>query len=80
MKQKDIALIAVIVIVSAVISLFVSKSIFSTSSNNQQSVEQVQPIDSDFPTKANATYFNGGFDPSQLIQIAPNNNSNPFGS
>jgi hypothetical protein len=79
MKQKDIALIAIIVIVSAIVSLFVSKDIFSSNSSQQQ-VESVQPIDSEFPTKPNNAYFNGGFDPTQLIQIGPNNNNNPFNS
>jgi hypothetical protein len=78
MKQKDIALIVTIVIVSAIVSLFVSNQIFASPSSRQQEVEAVQPITSSFPTKANAAYFNGGFDPTQLIQISPNNNSNPF--
>ncbi|HET8991437.1 MAG TPA: hypothetical protein VFN31_00170 [Candidatus Saccharimonadales bacterium] len=78
MKQKDIALIAVIVIISAVISLFVSKAIFGTSTTNAQQVENVSPISSNFPTSQNSVFFNGGFDPTQLIQISPNNNTNPF--
>lgn len=78
MKQKDIALIVIIVFVSAIISLFVSKDIFATPSDRQQEVESVQPISSGFSTQANANYFKNGFDPTQLIQVAPNNNNNPF--
>lgn len=80
MKQKDWALIVVIVVVSAILSLFISKAIFVTPTNRQQSVESVQPISSDFPTSSIEKYVNGGFDPTQLIQISPNNNSNPFNS
>jgi hypothetical protein len=78
MKQKDIALIMVIVFVSVILSLFISKAIFAKPSSRQQEVEVVQPLTASFPTKANNQYFQGGFDPAQLIQIAPNNNPNPF--
>lgn len=80
MKQKDIALISIIVFISAIISLFVSQAVFSAPSSRQQQVELVQPIDSNFPTQTNSAYFNNGFDPTQLIQVSPNNNSNPFNS
>lgn len=78
MKQKDIALIVVIVIVSAVISLFVSKAIFASPKNRQQQVEVVQPITGDFP-QPDSHYFNStAFDPTQLITIGQNNNTDPF--
>ena len=80
MKQKDIALIVVIIFVSIILSLFISKAIFAKPSSRQQAVEVVQPLTASFPTKTNSQYFQGGFDPTQLIQIAPNNNSNPFNS
>ena len=80
MKQKDIGLILVIVFVSAVISLFVSKSIFAAPKSRQQKVDVVQPITSEFQ-KPDPRYFNGSsFDPTQTINISPNNNTNPFNS
>lgn len=77
MKQKDIALITVVVFVSAIISLFVSKSVF-TKTSNQQSVEVVQPMTASFAYKEDSAYFTNGFDPTKLIQVSPNNNTNPF--
>lgn len=80
MKQKDIALIAIIIVFSAVISLFVSKSIFASPKNRQQQVEVVQPITADFP-KPDSRYFNShAFDPTKQITIGQNANPNPFSS
>jgi hypothetical protein len=80
MKQKDIALIVGIVIISAVVSLFISKAIFATPKSRQQQVDVVQPITADFP-KPDGRYFNSSsVDPTQLITIGQNNNSDPFNS
>jgi hypothetical protein len=80
MKQKDIALIIIIVFISAIISLFVSKAIFAPPKNRQQQVEVVQPISADFP-KPDSRYFNkNAFDPTQLITIGQNANPDPFSS
>lgn len=77
MKQKDIALIIIIVFISGLISLFVSKSLFGTTASNKQ-VEVVEAINSNFPTP-DPTYFNAqSVDPTQLIQIGNANNANPF--
>lgn len=78
MKQKDIALIIVISIVSAVLSLLVSRFVFATPENRQQEVEVVPPITTDFP-ELDSKYFNkDSIDPTQLIQIGGSGNSNPF--
>ena len=78
MKQKDIALILVIVFISALLSFFISKTIFASPKNRQQQVEVVQPITADFP-QPDTHYFNSNaFDPTKLITIGQNNNSNPF--
>jgi hypothetical protein len=78
MKQKDVALILVIVFVGALVSLFVSKLIFASPKNRQQSVEVVQPITANFP-QPDTTYFNSSaIDPTKLISIGQNSNTNPF--
>jgi hypothetical protein len=78
MKQKDVALLLVIVFVSAVISFFVSDKLFAPPKSRQQAVEVVPTISDNFPTP-DATYFNAqSIDPTQLIQIGNNNNQNPF--
>ncbi len=80
MKQKDIALIVMIVFISAIVSLFVSKLIFVSPANRQQKVEVVQPITANFP-QPDKTYFNSSaFDPTQPITITQNANPDPFNS
>jgi hypothetical protein len=80
MKQKDIALIAIVVIISAVLSYFLSNALFAPPKNRQQEVEVVQPITADFP-KPDSRYFNDkAFDPTQLITIGQNANPDPFSS
>lgn len=80
MKQKDIALILVIIFISAVISLFVSKAIFTSPKNRNQKAEVVQPITADFPVP-DTRYFNSqAFDPTKAITIGQNANANPFSS
>jgi len=78
MKQKDVALIVVIVFISAIVSLFVSKAIFSSPKTRQQQVEVVQPITANFPAPDNRYFNSSAFDPTQPITIGQNNNLNPF--
>ena len=78
MKQKDIALIMIIVFISGVISLVVSKTVFTSPKNRQQQVEVVQPISSDFAAP-DTQYFNSqANDPTQLIHIGNSSNPDPF--
>jgi ABC-type anion transport system duplicated permease subunit len=80
MKTKDFALIAVIVFISAIVSIFVSKTIFTSPKNRQQQVEVVQAINAEFPAP-DSHYFNTqSFDPAVPITIGQNNNINPFNS
>lgn len=78
MKKQDIGLIAIIVIISAVVSLIISNKIFASPSNRQQQVEVVQPITADF-TQPDNRYFNkDAFDPTQTITIGQSTNADPF--
>lgn len=78
MKQKDVALIIIIIAFSGIISLLISTKIFVTPSNRQQQVQTVDVIDSSFQ-KPSEKYFNkDSIDPVQLVQIGDNNNQNPF--
>jgi len=80
MKQKDIALIIIVVFFSAVLSYFISNALFVTPKDRQQAVEVVQPITSDFP-KPDERFFNDqAFDPTQTIIIGENANTDPFAS
>lgn len=78
MKQKDLGLIVVIVIFSAIISLLVSNAIFASPDSRQQEVEVVEPISTDFP-KPDRKYFNkNAFDPTKNITIEQSDNATPF--
>ncbi|MFO0781865.1 MAG: hypothetical protein U0524_03160 [Candidatus Saccharimonadales bacterium] len=80
MKQKDIALIIIVVFFSAIFSYFISNAIFASPKDRKQEVEVVQPITADFP-KPDERFFNDqAFDPTQTITIGNNANTDPFAS
>lgn len=78
MRKKDLALIVVIVFISAIVSLFVSKAVFAPPKNRQQQVEVVRPITADFPQPDTRYFNNQAFDPTKTITIGQNNNTDPF--
>lgn len=80
MKQKDIALIIVVVAISGVVSFFVAKALFATSKDQHLKAESVQPITTEFAQPSNK-YFNAqSIDPTQQISIGGTENNAPFGS
>lgn len=78
MKQKDIALIVVIALISAILSFFVSNKIFVTPANRQQQVEVVDAISPSFQTPSNKYFNSNSIDPAQSSPIGTGNNQNPF--
>ena len=78
MKQKDIILIIVVVFVSGVISIVVSKIFITSPKNRQQQVEVVNPITSDFPQPDPKYFNNNSVDPTKNITIGGTTNSQPF--
>lgn len=78
MKQKDIATLVIIAAISAVVSFVISGKIFVTPANRQQKVEVVDVIDSSFQAPSTKYFTSDSIDPAQLVEIANNNNQNPF--
>jgi hypothetical protein len=83
MKQKDIAILAGIGLIAAIISAVVAGKIFTSPSSRSTKVPVVAPISSTFPDVKNdsqyKTFFNSnGLDPTQLIKISPSQNQQPF--
>lgn len=77
MKQKDIALIIIVVFITGVASFFLSGLLFKTN-NLSEKVETTQAISADFKTP-DSKYFNpDAINPTQLIRIGDNNNNQPF--
>lgn len=78
MKQKDIALVLVMVFISAVVALLVSRWVFASPGNRHQSAEIVDVLSPDFPAPP-PKYFNAdSVNPTKQIQIGENSNPNPF--
>ena len=78
MKQKDIALIIVVVGISGLISFFVAGYFFLKPQDKQLKAEVVQPITTDF-SRPDSKYFNSAsIDPTKLIQIGDNSNVSPY--
>ena len=80
MKQKDIFVIVVVVIISAGISIFVSKWLFSVPAGRQTKVEVVTPITAEFDQPDNRYFNSNSVDPTQNITIGGNQNQAPFNS
>ena len=78
MKSKDYAIIAIVVVVSIVISLEISQKIIVPSKNKNQQVTVVQPITPTFTVPSSQFFNSNSIDPAQLITIGQNNNTNPF--
>ncbi len=77
MKQKDIALIVIVAIVSAAVALALSNVLFGAS-RSQQKAEVIDPITASFPAP-DQRYFNANsVDPTQTITIGNQSNQTPF--
>jgi hypothetical protein len=80
MKQKDIALVLVVVFISVVVALVVSRVLFSSPKSRQQTAEVVDKISPEFALPS-TRYFNAdSVNPTQLIEIGNSSNPNPFNS
>ena len=78
MKQKDIALIIIIIVITGVITYFLSNWIIGKPGNLQQNVETVEPITAEFQAP-DKKYFNlKSVNPTQTITIGDNPNPQPF--
>ncbi|MCA9333448.1 hypothetical protein KC963_00185 [Candidatus Saccharibacteria bacterium] len=78
MKQKDIIIIGIVIIVSGVASYFISNLLFAAPKDLQTEVEVVEPITAEFSTP-DTRYFNANsIDPTLTITIGNDQNSQPF--
>lgn len=78
MKQKDILLIVVVIITSAIFSIVLSSILFTSPKNRQEKVEVVDKITTDFQ-EPDSKYFNSdSVNPTQVIRIGENPNNTPF--
>jgi hypothetical protein len=78
MKQKDIALILVIAVVSGMISFFVARMLFTTDKDRKMKAEVVDAISTDFEQPSNKYFNQNSINPTLQIQIGNDVNVNPF--
>lgn len=79
MKQKDIVVIVVVIVISGVASFVISNALFGGAKNKTAQVEVVQEITSEFDDTPDEKYFNTKSEnPTQVIEIDNNDNQQPF--
>jgi hypothetical protein len=79
-KQKDIALILVVVFISGLLSFFISDWLIGDPESQQMEAEVIDMISADF-TEPDIRHFNAqSINPTQLIRIGDEQgNQSPFG-
>jgi hypothetical protein len=78
MKQKDIALLLIIVIVSAALSFFIGQKLFASPASHKLEAEYVDPITSTFTTPSSKYFNENSVNPTQQIRIGDSSNVTPF--
>ena len=78
MKQKDVALIILIVALSALASYFISNIFFATKSDLKTEAEVVIPITAEFKEPDKRYFNNDSINPTRRITIGDENNQQPF--
>lgn len=78
MKQKDITLILVIVIISAVASFFVARAVFAAPKDRQVKAEVVSPLSVGFNSPSKKYFNENAVNPTQQIRIGDSANVTPF--
>lgn len=80
MKQKDLALIIVAGVFSAIFSVVLSNYFITPNKIKQQQAEVVDPISSTFdvPSSDNKYFNKNAVNPTKLIQIGDSTNKTPF--
>lgn len=80
MKKKDITLLIVIVLISAVFSYFISGFFIGSPDTEPQRAEVVEAITNDFTSPSNQFFNEESINPTQLIRIGDDEgNVTPFG-
>ena len=78
MKQKDITLVLVCVFIAGILSYFICSQFIGGSIKANKNVEVVTPISAEFTLPDKAIFNTEAIDPTQVIEIGPNSNSQPF--
>lgn len=78
MKQKDIAIIVAVALVSGIFSLLIANFLFGGDKSYNLTAPNVEPISADFELPGD-TYFNKqSLNPTKNITIGDSTNNTPF--
>jgi len=77
MKQQDIAALIGIVVFTGALTYFVTTT-YITPKNERLKAEIVSEIKSEFPLPSKTQFNDQSINPTRRIEIAPNNNDQPF--
>lgn len=77
MKQKDIAIIIIIVFASGILSFFISNKFISPPKHDLKAAK-VEPINAEFAEPDNRYFNDKSINPTQIIRIGNNENQNPI--
>ncbi len=80
MKQKDVVLILVIVVISGIFSMLISNMLITPASELEADVEVVGAIVSDFQNPSTKFFNEKSNNPTQIIRIGEGGNTDPFSS
>jgi hypothetical protein len=78
MKQQDVLYLIGAVVVGIIVSAIASKIFFNTPKNLSQQVEVVPTISTSFQVPSSQYFNSQSIDPTQIINIGPNNNQTVF--
>lgn len=78
MKQKDIALIGGVCLISIIFAIFASNFLLASTGGSQMQAEKVESISATFEVPKNTYFSDNSINPTQLIRIQLNDNEQPF--
>ena len=78
MKKSDIAVLALIVSLTLVISFLIVKAIFGEAQNGTTKVEKVEPISANLVPPSSSIFNRDAINPTVVIQIGNPANQQPF--
>jgi len=78
MKKNDIAAVVLIVFFAGVISFFIASAVIGKPKNNPVEVEQVTPINANFPTPDARVFNDKAIDPTVEVQGGGQPADTPF--
>ncbi len=78
MKQKDLAVIIASAGISIVLAFIVANLLIGSPKHRQAEVKVLDPISSNFPIPDDKYFNSESINPTQPVQIGPNDNKQPF--